>query len=97
MSEDSHNQIKGQALFLRALAYYELATYYQTLPLITDYASYSTITGLYASSNTQDEVFDQIETDPPQQCKCCHRAIKVANGRKAVLQVVLLLAIWPVH
>jgi len=63
MSEDSHNQIKGQALFLRALAYYELATYYQTLPLITDYAAYSTMTGLYAASNTQDEVFDQIEKD----------------------------------
>ncbi len=33
MSEDSYNQIKGQALFLRSLAYYNLATYYQTVPL----------------------------------------------------------------
>ncbi|MGD2034431.1 MAG: RagB/SusD family nutrient uptake outer membrane protein [Bacteroidales bacterium] len=63
MSEDSYNKIKGQALFLRSLAYYELATYYQTVPLITDYASYSDIESLYATSNTQDEVFDQIETD----------------------------------
>jgi len=63
MSEDSYNQIKGQALFLRSLAYYELATYYQTVPLITDYASYSDINTMYASNNTQDEVFDQIETD----------------------------------
>lgn len=63
MSEESHNQIKGQALFLRSLAYYHLATYYQTVPLITDYASYSDINSLYAPNNTQDEVFDQIEAD----------------------------------
>jgi len=63
MSENSYNQIKGQALILRALAYYELATYYQTVPLITDYASYSKINTMYAPNNTQDEVFDQIETD----------------------------------
>lgn len=63
LSKDSYNQIAGQALFLRALAYYELATYYQTVPLITDYASYSNINTMYASNNTQDEVFDQIEAD----------------------------------
>ncbi len=63
MSEDSYNQIKGQALFLRSLAYYELTTYYQTVPLIIDYASYSDINTMYASNNTQDEVFDQMETD----------------------------------
>jgi starch-binding outer membrane protein, SusD/RagB family len=63
MSEASYNQIAGQALFLRSLAYYELATYYQTVPLITDYASYSDINTMYASNNTQDEVFDQIEAD----------------------------------
>lgn len=63
MPEDVHNQIKGQALFLRSLAYYELTTYYQTVPLITDYASYSDINTMYAPLNTQDEVFDQIEAD----------------------------------
>jgi starch-binding outer membrane protein, SusD/RagB family len=63
MSEDSYNQIAGQALFLRGLAYYELVTYYQTVPLITSYASYSDINTMYAANNTQDEVFDQIETD----------------------------------
>lgn len=63
MSEASYNQIAGQALFLRSLAYYELATYYQTVPLITDYASYSDINTMYASNNTQDEVLDQIEAD----------------------------------
>jgi hypothetical protein len=63
MSEASYNQIAGQALFLRSLAYYELATYYQTVPLIIDYSSYSDINTMYASSNTQDEVFDQVEAD----------------------------------
>lgn len=63
MPEASYNQIAGQALFLRSLAYYELATYYQTVPLITDYASYSDINTMYAANNTQDEVFDQIEAD----------------------------------
>jgi hypothetical protein len=63
MSEASYNQIAGQALFLRSLAYYELATYYQTVTLIIDYSSYSDINTMYASSNTQDEVFDQVEAD----------------------------------
>ena len=70
MSEDSYNQIKGQALFLRSLAYYELATYYQAVPLITDYGSYSDINTMYASNepeseglSQQDLVFDQIEAD----------------------------------
>ncbi len=63
MSDEVRNQIEGQALFLRSLAYYSLATYYQTVPLITDYASYSNINTMYASNNTQDEVLDQIEID----------------------------------
>ena len=63
MSDASKNRIAGQAYFLRALAYYELATYYQTVPLFTDYEEYSDINTMYASNSTQDEVFDQIEND----------------------------------
>jgi hypothetical protein len=63
MSKDSYNKIAGQALFLRSLAYYELATYYQTVPLFIDYAAYSDINTMYATNSTQDEVFDQIEAD----------------------------------
>lgn len=55
--------IKGQLLFLRALAYYNLAGYYQDVPLITDYNSYSSLDGLYATNNTFDEVMDQVEKD----------------------------------
>ncbi len=63
MSEESHNEIAGQARFLRGLAYYYLATYYKSVPLITDYEAYADLGTLYAGNNTQDEVFDQIETD----------------------------------
>ena len=57
------DRIKGQALFLRALAYYSLATYYQEVPLFTDYAQYSSMETMYAENVDQDTVFDQIEED----------------------------------
>ena len=65
-------RIKGQALFIRGLAYYNLAGYYQNPALITDYSQYSTLDGLYASnvaegdtdpSDQYDRVFDQVEAD----------------------------------
>ncbi len=60
---DNLKRIQGQALFLRALAYYNLATYYQEVPLFTDYGQYSSIESMYAENVSQDEVFDQIEAD----------------------------------
>lgn len=54
---------KGQALFFRALGYYNLACYFQTPGLITDYNQYSTLDGLYNSNSTYDEVLDQVEKD----------------------------------
>ncbi len=56
-------RIKGQALFLRGLSYYNLAGYYQNPPLITDYESYSTLDGLYGKNSSYDEVLDQVEKD----------------------------------
>ena len=67
-----YKQIKGQALFIRGLAYYNLAGYYQNPALITDYSSYSTLEGLYASNYSEgdtdgnaqyDRVLDQVEKD----------------------------------
>ncbi len=55
--------IKGQMLFLRGLAYYMLAGYYQNPILITDYSTYSTLEGLYGTNSTYDEVWDQVEKD----------------------------------
>ena len=56
-------RIKGQMLFFRALSYYNLAGYYQNPPLITDYAGYSTLDGLYGKNSSYDEVLDQVEKD----------------------------------
>ena len=69
---ESGKHIKGQMLFLRGLAYYNLAGYYQNPLLITDYATYSSLDGLYGSNwaegdndgNAQyDRVWDQVEKD----------------------------------
>lgn len=62
LSTDMKN-IKGQALFLRGLSYYNLAGYFQNVPLITSYETYSSLEGLYGSNNTYDEVLDQVEAD----------------------------------
>ena len=63
LSDDSYKQIKGQALFLRSLAYYTLTTYQQSVPLYTDYSQYSSLETMYAESSSQDQIFDQIEGD----------------------------------
>ena len=68
-------RIAGQALFIRGLAYYNLAGYYQNPILITSYEAYSSLDGLYASNyetkgedpNLQyDRVMDQVESDLQQ-------------------------------
>ena len=56
-------RIKGQALFLRGLSYYNLAGYYQNPMIITDYSIYSSLTALYVPNSTYDEVFDLVESD----------------------------------
>lgn len=62
LSEKMKN-IKGQALFLRGLSYYNLAGYYQNPCLVTDYSEYSTLDGLYARNSTYDAVLDMVEND----------------------------------
>lgn len=60
---ENMRRIKGQALFIRGLAYYNLAGYYQNPPLITSYDTYSSLDGLYGTNSTYDEVLDQVEAD----------------------------------
>ena len=69
---DQMKHIKGQMLFLRGLAYYNLAGYYQNPLLITDYATYSSLDGLYGANRSEgdsdandqyDRVWDQVEKD----------------------------------
>ena len=61
-STEAYKRAKGQALFVRGLAYYELSAYYQDIPLITTY-SVKSIDDLYVNTNTQAEVLDQVEAD----------------------------------
>ncbi len=69
---DRMKRIKGQALFIRGLAYYNLAVYFQNPALILSYDQYSSLDGLYASNVTEgdadgwaqfDRVMDQVEID----------------------------------
>ena len=69
---DRMKYIKGQMLFLRGLAYYNLAGYYQNPALITDYSQYSSLDGLYAANHEPEDndgnvqyarVWDQVEKD----------------------------------
>lgn len=60
---ENMKRIKGQALFIRGFAYYNLVGYYKDVPLITDYSTYSSLDGLYGANNTCDEVLDQVEKD----------------------------------
>ena len=55
--------IKGQALFMRGLSYYNLAGYYQNPTLMLDYSDYSALETLYSPNNTYDAVFEQVEAD----------------------------------
>ena len=63
LKEQTYNEVKGLALFLRGLAYYTIATYYQTAPLFNDYSQYSSMETMYAPCVSQDELFDQIDSD----------------------------------
>ena len=60
---DNMKKIKGQALFIRGLAYYNLAGYYQNPPLMTNYEDYATLDGLYGKNSSFDDVMDQVEDD----------------------------------
>ena len=61
--DESMKRVKGQALFLRGLSYYNLAGYNQTPPLITDYSQYGSLDGLYAANSSYSEVLLQVEKD----------------------------------
>ena len=61
--DQAMKRVKGQALFLRGLGYYNLVGYYQNPPLITDYNQYGSLDGLYAASSTYGEVLAQAEAD----------------------------------
>ncbi len=61
MSETSSNYIKGQALFLRAYAFYNIVRIYGGCPIPTTYTA--GLAGLKVPRATADEVWAQIFTD----------------------------------
>jgi hypothetical protein len=60
ISQDKKNALFGQALFLRALYYFNLAVYFQDVPLIT---KVQTIEEAYVPKNTYQEVNAQVIAD----------------------------------
>lgn len=60
---ESVKRIKGQALFIRGLAYYNLAGYYQNPCLVSDFSMYGRLEDLYWENSDYDSVLDQCETD----------------------------------
>ena len=70
--DEQMKKIKGQALFMRGLAYYNLSGYFQNPILVTDYSTYASLDGLYAPNKEEgdedvyaqyDRVLDQVEKD----------------------------------
>ena len=62
-AKPSYQYMRGEALFLRALAWYTMATYYQMIPLFTDYSQYGSLETIFAKNVSIDEAFDRIELD----------------------------------
>ncbi len=62
-STTERKRILGQAYFMRGLAYYELANYLQTFPLVLDYDEMVSYSSLTKESASYDEILDQVEAD----------------------------------
>ena len=60
---EKESRMKGEVLFLRGVAYYTLATYYQMVPNFTDYDQYGSLETIYSPNVSLDQTFDLIEDD----------------------------------
>lgn len=61
LSDEKRNEIEGQAKFLRGLGYYELATYYQTAPLVDKYSA--ALSDQYKENSPQEDLMEQARSD----------------------------------
>ncbi|MEO9031819.1 MAG: RagB/SusD family nutrient uptake outer membrane protein [Ginsengibacter sp.] len=61
LTQDQENRIVGQAYFLRGLAYYNLATTFKVVPIIT--APVTDPNAYFAPTATEDDVWKQIYAD----------------------------------
>ena len=68
-AKESYKRMRGEALFLRALAYYTLATYYQTVPKFDDYSQYGSLETIYSENVSQDVILDLVEADLTEAMK----------------------------
>jgi hypothetical protein len=58
------DRLRGQALFIHALAYYNIMGYYKDAPIVTDYdKDYNTIDGLYWDMNSQEKIIELIKKE----------------------------------
>ena len=78
---ESMRRIKGQALFIRGLAYYNLTGYYVNPPLITDYDSYSSLEGLYQSNGSEEDIYAQYDLVLDQAEKDLYEAMSLLPTR----------------
>ncbi len=68
---DSKNNIKGQALFLRAFAYFELVRYFEKAPLQLTPVTNREEAALPLS--TADQLYAQIEKDATEASKMLYK------------------------
>lgn len=61
LTAEEKNRLLGQAYFLRGLAYYNLATSFKIVPVITEPASGGA--DYYAATSTEEAVWNQVYTD----------------------------------
>lgn len=90
-------RIKGQVLFLRGLSYYNLVGYYQNPPLITDYATYSSLDDFIPATAHTMPYSTKWKVISKKPWNCYPHEIKVVNGKKDVPPAVLQPATMPVR
>lgn len=78
ISEQAYNNYKGQALFLRALAYFDLVQYFGGVPLVT--VAPTSYGQTMVPRNSVDEVYEQIIADASEAARILPPASEQAKG-----------------
>ena len=90
MDETLKNRLMGEAQFLRALLYYNLADYYGGVPLIQQTLQ---LGAELPGRNTRKEILDFIETDCDNAAKVLPATYDKANTGRATLGAALTLKV----
>lgn len=89
ISKEAHDNYKGQALFLRAFAYFDLVQYFGGVPLVT--VAPTTYDQTMVGRNTVDEVYQQIITDASEAASLLPTKDRQAKGYAAQGSAYMLL------